>query len=81
MHWSASIEKTMDYFFVRPGSKGQSPLSLEGSTPLLEDFTWSFEALWSGQSDRESIRFHITRHEGSWKAYADEIEAALPLWL
>ena len=62
-----SIEKAMDYFFVRPGSQ--------------KDFTWSLGALWSGQDDCESIHFHITRREGAWKAYADEIEAALSLWL
>jgi len=78
-----AIEKAMDYFFVRPGSAGHSTSSesFENSTPLFEDFIWSLEALWPGHKDRESIHFHITRHEGSWKAYADELEAALSLWL
>jgi len=78
-----AIEKAMDYFFVRPGSAGHSTSSesFENSTPLFEGFIWSLEALWPGHKDRESIHFHITRHEGSWKAYADELEAALSLWL
>ncbi|KAK3358060.1 hypothetical protein B0T25DRAFT_517382 [Lasiosphaeria hispida] len=51
-----------------------------------KEFTWSLGAFWAlglddRDRDRKQIHFHIKRHEGAWKAYADEIEAALSLWL
>jgi len=42
-----------------------------------EKFTWSLKAYCD-----QSIEFSLTRQQnGSWKAYSDEIEAALSLWL
>ncbi|KAK0732116.1 hypothetical protein B0H67DRAFT_549738 [Lasiosphaeris hirsuta] len=47
-----------------------------------KEFTWSLGAHQSlGRDSREPIHFHIKRHEDAWKAYADEFEAALSLWL
>ncbi|RYP73985.1 hypothetical protein DL771_003296 [Monosporascus sp. 5C6A] len=42
---------------------------------LVGTFTWSLEV--SG----ESIHFRLKRGDKAWKAYADEIEAVLSLWL
>ncbi|KAL8281863.1 hypothetical protein RB597_009535 [Gaeumannomyces tritici] len=63
-----AIEETMDALF--------GPDSADG------EFTWSLKALWSlERPDYESIPFHVKRHGGRWRAYSDEIEAALSLWL
>ncbi|KLU91868.1 hypothetical protein MAPG_10817 [Magnaporthiopsis poae ATCC 64411] len=63
-----AIEETMDALF--------GPDSVGG------EFTWSLKALWSlERPDYESIPFHVRRHGGRWRAYSDEIEAALSLWL
>ncbi|RYP39998.1 hypothetical protein DL767_001932 [Monosporascus sp. MG133] len=63
-----AIEVTMDAIF---------------GTALNGPFTWSLSALKSSKgSDRESIAFRLERGQnGNWKAYSDEIEAALSLWL
>lgn len=62
-----AIEVTMDAFFGT----------------ATQNFTWSFPAQGSlDASDRESITFRVDRLEnGNWKAYSDEIEATLSLWL
>ncbi|RYP91054.1 hypothetical protein DL770_002827 [Monosporascus sp. CRB-9-2] len=63
-----AIEVTMDAIF---------------GTALNGTFTWSLSALKSSKgSGRESIAFRLERGQnGNWKAYSDEIEAALSLWL
>lgn len=69
-----AIEVTMDALRGRP-SVGQ------------ELFTWSLKALKSSKGDVkpsegyacEWVTFHVTWHAGKWKAYCDEIEAALSL--
>ncbi|EJT69327.1 hypothetical protein GGTG_12946 [Gaeumannomyces tritici R3-111a-1] len=63
-----AIEETMDALFGPDSASGE--------------FTWSLKALWSlERPDYESIPFHVKRHGGRWRAYSDEIEAALSLWL
>ncbi|KAL8365070.1 hypothetical protein RB595_004064 [Gaeumannomyces hyphopodioides] len=63
-----AIEETMDALFGPNFARGE--------------FTWSLKALWSlERPDYESIPFHVKRHGGRWRAYSDEIEAALSLWL
>jgi ankyrin repeat protein len=48
----------------------------------INEFTWSLGAHWlEEQSGRESIHFHMKRYDGGWRAYSDELEAALSLWL
>ncbi|KAK3346333.1 hypothetical protein B0T25DRAFT_461123, partial [Lasiosphaeria hispida] len=56
--------------------------TLFGPDSVGAEFTWSLTALKPfKKSGYESISFHVTRNEGKWKAYSDEIEAALSLWL
>ncbi|KAL8336355.1 hypothetical protein RB601_000260 [Gaeumannomyces tritici] len=63
-----AIEETMDALF--------GPDSVRG------EFTWSLKALWSlERPEYESIPFHVKWRGGRWRAYSDEIEAALSLWL
>ncbi|KAK5651448.1 hypothetical protein OQA88_12455 [Cercophora sp. LCS_1] len=64
-----AIEATMDALF--------GPKQLEGT------LTWSIPAAKSLHGpDREPVRFRVERLDnGRWKAYSDEIEAALSLWL
>jgi len=64
-----AIEATMDALF--------------GPTLPKGTLTWSIPAAKSLQgSDREPVRFRVELLEnGRWKAYSDEIEAALSLWL
>ncbi|KAK6719619.1 hypothetical protein SNK05_002750 [Fusarium graminearum] len=63
-----AIETTMDAL-LDPETEGQV-------------FTWSLKALKSsGGHGYESIAFHVKWHAGKWRAYSDEIEAALSLWL
>lgn len=53
-------------------------LPYRASTPAT--FTWSLNARY-GRSDNQKIFFRIQRHKKNWKAYADEINACLSLWL
>ncbi|CAI6089116.1 unnamed protein product [Clonostachys chloroleuca] len=63
-----AIEMTMDAL-LGPESEGRV-------------FTWSLKALKSSEGHgRESVAFHVKWHAGKWRAYSDEIEAALSLWL
>ncbi|KAL8399273.1 hypothetical protein RB596_007914 [Gaeumannomyces avenae] len=63
-----AIEETMDALFGPDFAGGE--------------FTWSLKALWSlERPEYESIHFRVKRHGGRWRAYSDEIEAALSLWL
>ncbi|KAF2250191.1 hypothetical protein BU26DRAFT_296992 [Trematosphaeria pertusa] len=64
-----AIEVTMDALF--------------GPKPLKGTFTWSIPAFKSLKgTDLEPINFRVELLEnGKWKAYSDEIEAALSLWL
>jgi len=64
-----AIEATMDALF--------------GPTLPKGTLTWSIPATKSLYgSDREPVRFRVELLEnGRWKAYRDEIEAALSLWL
>ncbi|KLU85217.1 hypothetical protein MAPG_04247 [Magnaporthiopsis poae ATCC 64411] len=68
-----AIEVTMDALF------GNS---------LTNDFFWVLPARYiqsdaqpNAQPDAQSIYFRLRRDNGTWKAYADEIDAALSLWL
>ncbi|KAM5353012.1 hypothetical protein ACJZ2D_017120 [Fusarium nematophilum] len=60
-----AIEVTMDALF------GNS---------LTGEFTWSLGAHYL-QPGVQSVNFRLERDDKGWKAYADEIEAALSLWL
>ena len=57
--------------------------ALFGPTLPKGTLTWSMPAFKSLHgSDREPVRCRVERLEnGSWKAYSDEIDAALSLWL
>ncbi|KAF3802330.1 hypothetical protein GCG54_00003789 [Colletotrichum gloeosporioides] len=41
-----------------------------------ESYTWSLKTV-----GRQSVQFCLTRKDGKWTAYSDELEAALSLWL
>ncbi|KAJ4077796.1 hypothetical protein NW761_012114 [Fusarium oxysporum] len=63
-----AIEMTMDAL-LGPESEGRV-------------FTWPLKALKSSEGyGCESVAFHVKWHAGKWRAYSDEIEAALSLWL
>ncbi|RYP44949.1 hypothetical protein DL768_008642 [Monosporascus sp. mg162] len=64
-----AIEATMDALFG-PSLRG--------------DFTWLLEAHYARldiHGDTQPVQFRLEQHNGAWKAFADEIEAALSLWL
>ncbi|KAF7524027.1 hypothetical protein G7054_g11554 [Neopestalotiopsis clavispora] len=60
-----SIEATMDSFF---------PIKKKSAVNL--NYTWALKTPTQGQ-----VHFRLRRENGKWQAYADEIEAALSLWL
>ncbi|KAJ4308776.1 hypothetical protein N0V84_011892 [Fusarium piperis] len=63
-----AIEITMDAL-LGPESEGRV-------------FTWPLKAFKSsGGHGCDSVAFHVKCHAGKWRAYSDEIEAALSLWL
>lgn len=62
-----AIEVTMDAIFHDP-------------KPISGNLTWSLRNVRPGFSS-ESIPFHVKWKDGKWKAYSDEVEAALSLWL
>ncbi|KAL1883246.1 hypothetical protein Daus18300_000304 [Diaporthe australafricana] len=45
-----------------------------------ESFSWCLQARYAG-SGSQPVHFRLRRQGGKWKAYADEIDAALSLWL
>ncbi|KXH64846.1 hypothetical protein CNYM01_07876 [Colletotrichum nymphaeae SA-01] len=45
-----------------------------------DNYTWSL-ATQSGDSEEELIYFRLNRINGIWNAHADELEAALSIWL
>ncbi len=74
------------FFFTAEDESSESEED-ESTESEEESFTWAVAARTSfGQpgpeSDPELIAFRVDRQKsGNWKAYADEIEAALSLWL
>ncbi|CAH0055787.1 unnamed protein product, partial [Clonostachys solani] len=53
--------------------------ALFSSSPTAS-FVWSLKAH-SAESNAQSVNLHLKQQNGSWKASAEEIEAALSLWL
>ena len=71
-----AIEITMDTLFSSPFENPGDDSSDDPGKGFTENFSWSLEV--SG----EPVHFRLERERGgSWKAFSDELEAALSLWL
>ncbi|POS73511.1 hypothetical protein DHEL01_v208097 [Diaporthe helianthi] len=73
-----AVEITMDALLISESSDtSQSSKRIETSE-RIQILTWSMEV-----HDGESVKFRLQRQlpDGKWKAFADEIDAALSLWL
>ncbi|KAJ0382392.1 hypothetical protein COL922a_012677 [Colletotrichum nupharicola] len=74
-----AIGVTMDALFSSSSKSNDSDSASEEEDTDNKTLFWSLEACYA--ASKSQIRFRLRREDGKWKACADEIDAALSLWL